>query len=193
VSGAGERTLNQPPTPLQNFLGRPDQIVDSLSAVELAWLARKYPSSQRVRDLAEVEVTAHAMSGHFEPLAKYVEEGGELGSDTRDLLARILRGELRFKRGNRRTYAQRMTEWRAREAVRGFQRHYTVLHGSRGSRADAIRRYLELHPHVNEETLKKYLAKAGGCLSKRELQIIDEVRAEVLAELDAENAAGKLG
>ena len=72
---------------------------------------------------------------------------------------------------------------RVTDEVRGFQRHFAIRHGWWGSRARAIRRYLELHPEMNEETLKDYLKRGGGTLSKEEQSMIDDARREVAGDV----------
>ena len=54
-----------------------------------------------------LDVFNKAMTGEFEPFAKYIERGYDLHSEMRLWLAAFLRGELKWKPGNRRTMLSR--------------------------------------------------------------------------------------
>lgn len=130
-------------------------------------------------DTALVDLLAHALTGHTEPLAKHLETGGHIDQPTREFLAATLRGEVRRKRGNTRTHSQRQMELEAVLAVRALQFESALDRGSRGSRSIAINRYLELNPSANENTLNDYLKRNGGSLSKDVLAAIDRAREEI--------------
>lgn len=134
-------------------------------------------------DLALLDLTAHAMSGNLEPLAQHIESGGNLDRPTREFLAAYLRGEIKFKRGNRRTYFQEAKEQRAVSYVRSLRFHYAVLHGSRGSLARAVRTFLDKHPEMSEETLKTYMKRHKDNIWQSAMKDVDRVRAEILDEL----------
>lgn len=153
---------------------------------------------KRPTDLADlteerIRLFADTKDGNLETLARYLEAGGELHDDLRELVVLHLRGELRFSPGGRRTYAQKVVERGAQQAVRAYQRYYAAVHGSWGSRTRAMKDYLELNLQATPETLKKYLKRAGGTVSKHELKLIDQSRAKALAEIAAEQAAEKKG
>jgi hypothetical protein len=129
----------------------------------------------------------HALSGNYEPLAKHVESGAPITPGQRRLIAKILRGEIKFKRGNRSTFAQEELETKVCSVVRAVQHQEALLSGSRGSLSRAISRYLDVNQRMNPETLRRYVKGRG--LSKEELQIIDKIR----AEMHTEASASKLG
>lgn len=128
-------------------------------------------------DLALIKLTAPAYSGDIEPLAKHIETGGNLDGQTRKFLAAFLRGEIKY---SRRKFSQRMKELQVVFEVRNLQKYYAGVNGSRGSRNRAIVHYLESHDEMKEDTLKDYLKRNGGTLSKSHLALIDEIRAEIL-------------
>lgn len=97
---------------------------------------------------------AHAWSGNFEPLAKYIEAGGELNEQQREFLVALLRDKIRFKRGNRRTFVQKLRDTDAALAIRLAQ-----IGGL--TRSQAVRSWLDCNPGVSEETLKKMLQRAA--------------------------------
>lgn len=117
--------------------------------------------SREPTNLFLIELTAHARSGKMDPLAKHIEGGGNLDGQTRDFLAAFLRGDVKFKRGNRRTFAQYNRELKVVDAVQSLQIHEAMVRGARGSRARAIAQYLDRHPNMNAETLKGYLKHFG--------------------------------
>ena len=135
-----------------NFFVRLRDLASYASASERAHRAEKANALDlKIAELnltiADIDMAGHGESGNSEPLARHIEAGGNLGPQSRRTLVRILRGELRFSRGARRTYAQALADMRVTEEVRGFQRHFAIRHGWRGSRASAIRR--RLTPHRN--------------------------------------------
>jgi hypothetical protein len=113
--------------------------------------------SNETLDIGLVEITALAMDGHFEPLAKHIESGGHLDPQTRKVLVAYLRNEIKFKAGNRRTYQQEKKERAAAREVYGLQCHFAFEHGKRGCRDKAIKCYLDRHEDAKLETLKGYL------------------------------------
>lgn len=94
-----------------------------------------------------------AYSGNFEPLARYLEAGGELKGGMREFLIALLRDQIRFKRGNRRTFAQRQLDRQIGEEISLFEDALGL------GRSEAIRRYLDQHPTMNSETLKSILRR----------------------------------
>lgn len=107
------------------------------------------------------EIAAHARSGHFEPLARHIVDGGDLSEDLRQLMALVLRGELKFKPGNRRTHAQATRERSLAQWVRILQVAEARMNGLRGSLRRAKDRTLNAHAGLTDESLKKYMMRSG--------------------------------
>lgn len=136
-------------------------------------------------DLAELHydrliIVTELAAGNGEQLARHLEAGGELHDDQREVLVKYLRGELKLKRGNRRTYAQESRVRLIRMRLRALRRHFAMVHGSVGSYRRALDAHLELDPTVGMESLRKYARE--GLLAKDELELIDRIRSEILAE-----------
>jgi hypothetical protein len=80
-----------------------------------------------------LEILSELAAGNAEPLARYLEAGGELHADQRSLLVKYLRRELSLKRGNRRTYSDNRRVAEIRHALQSLQRRFAIEFGSRGS------------------------------------------------------------
>lgn len=118
--------------------------------------------------------------GDPKPLAGHLAAGGELHDDQREALIKYLRGEYRRKRGNPHTAAQHWKVLEIRQKVIALQSHFALLYGSRGSLRRALEAYLEHNPDIGEESLKSYVKRG---IPKEWLQMIDEVRSEVLERI----------
>lgn len=93
--------------------------------------------------------------GVTEPLAAYIEQGGEVGLETRRWLAAYLRGSApKGPRGNKRTPAQV-------KADATTLREILEIQSSSGASFEAAKRiYLDRHLDMNPETLKSCLKRA---------------------------------
>lgn len=98
---------------------------------------------------------AHAWTGDFERLAKQIANGCELTEDMRVVLVAILRGQLQFAKGTRRTFAQIQLD---RDAALDISR--AILVEPELSKAKAMDFWLDANPNVSKETLKKMLRRA---------------------------------
>ena len=96
-----------------------------------------------------------AEMGVREPLAKYIEEGGKLGDDTRVWLAKFLRGEApALKRGNKRTEAQILADAKLLMTIRRLQEEYGL------SEYAARKKYVDENENLNDETVKSQIRRA---------------------------------
>lgn len=102
-----------------------------------------------------------ARIGHFEPLAKHLENGGEVDALTRQFLAAYLRGEIKFPRGQRRMPAK------VQQDIQFAIRVDAIMLWKRCNRSRAIKIFLDLNPTVNEETLKSALARVPPSFTGR--------------------------
>lgn len=93
----------------------------------------------------------HAYSGHFEPLAKHLESGGVFLPCMREFIVAHLRGEIKFKRGARRTFAQKQLDREVGDEVLLIQEALNL------NRSKAVAEYLHIHPSMNPDTLKSIL------------------------------------
>lgn len=98
-------------------------------------------------------ITLRADSGEFEPLAKHLESGAELTLCMREFLAAHLRGEVRFNRGRRATFAQEQLDRQVSDDVKLYGELLNVTAG------EARDRYLDAHPNMNPETLRSILKR----------------------------------
>lgn len=126
----------------------------------------------------------HTRLGDREPLAAYLEADGELTAELKGFLAMIVRGKLKFPRGQQHKFAQAGREIRARHEIRSMQREEAALGGTRGSVRRAWDRYLSLHPEVSEEQLRSYFKRGGNVLSKKERASLDEMLSLLFDNLD---------
>lgn len=125
-------------------------------------------------------IVSELAAGNGEPLARHLAANGELYDDQREVLIKYLRGELKLRRGNRRTYAGEMKANAIRERLQMLRVHFAMVYGSRGSYRRALDAHLELDPSVGMDTLIKYAKE--GLTPKSKLDMIDQIRAEILAE-----------
>lgn len=125
-------------------------------------------------------IVTELAAGNGAPLAKHLDDGGELYPDQRAWLIKYLRKELGLKRGNRSTWVQKMRDSQIRFRLCALQRKEAMLHGSRGSYRRAIDAHLALDPSVHFETLRKHAKR--GLLTRGELDVIDKIRDEIAAE-----------
>lgn len=141
----------------------------------------------RDRDVAVLcwALERHARSGDLEPLAKHLEADGELTAELKVLLAEIVRRQLKFARGNRRTFAQERREIRIRNEVRKLQTEEARLRGTRGSFQRALNRYRDLDPKISEEQLRTYFKRGGRVLSKSEQAFLDECLCQLIDTMEA--------
>lgn len=101
-----------------------------------------------------------AWGGDIEPFARYIEAGGELGSEARAFLADHLRGKAKPRRGNRRLQVNADTRSAATIEIRMTQ----FL--ERCSEYEAISRYLEKHPSLPRETVRSWLKRSPNRVRK---------------------------
>lgn len=94
-----------------------------------------------------------ARVGHLEPLAKHLENGGALDALTRQFLAAYLRGEIKFRPGVRRMPAK------IDQDIRMALQLTAIMAMKRCSRERAIQIFLDLHPNVNDSTLRSTLKR----------------------------------
>lgn len=71
-------------------------------------------------NLVDMKVVYAARSGELEPLAKYLEDGGYMTEEIQEFLVAYLRGEIKWKRGNKRTYSQVVRDKRLVFEIRSF-------------------------------------------------------------------------
>lgn len=57
-------------------------------------------------NLIELDVVSAAWTGEVEPLAKAISEGKQLTEEAGEFLTLFLRGEIKWRRGNKRTFSQ---------------------------------------------------------------------------------------
>lgn len=117
------------------------------------------------------------------PLANHLAAGGELYDDQREALVKYLRNEYPRSRGNVRTFAQHWRELEIRQRVIALQWHFALTEGSRGSFRKALEAYCDEDRGVSLESLRKYVKRG---IPKDTLKQFDEMRAEVLAHIEAE-------
>lgn len=129
-------------------------------------------------DLTEerLNIVVELEAGNPLPLAKWLEGGGELKDDHRALLIRFLRGGIKRKRGNRRTFSDDANAREVRTALQDLQRHFAIQFGSYRSYTRAIEAYQAMHPEMSAEKIKSYAKH--GLLSKAYLESIDRARGE---------------
>lgn len=106
-----------------------------------------------------LDVFNRAQAGEFEPFAKYIERGYALNGEMRLWLAAFLRGELKWKKGNRRTMGQMSADIRVLKVIEN------LMSENGGKQRRAIDSYLDENPNVNIETLRKQLKRAKQYLS----------------------------
>ncbi|HDR28859.1 hypothetical protein [Rhodovulum sp.] len=105
-------------------------------------------------DFAIIDILWRAMDGEVEPMAKHIEAGGDLPPDFRAFLAAHLRNELPKRPGNKRTFSQVQMEAGIVSQIRYIMR----IMGCSAYKAQKL--YLQMHPSMNEETLKTYWKKS---------------------------------
>ena len=110
-------------------------------------------------DLATHHVLRALKQGDVEPLARHLEEGGYLCQTLRDFLAASVRREIEYARGNKRTLAQMQKEDKHLLEI-ALIRADAAADGQLISEHAAMKKYLERHPEMNEETLKGYVRKS---------------------------------
>ena len=121
-----------------------------------------------------INIVAELAAGNGAPLATYLEAGGELRPDQREVLIKYLRKELKLHRGNRRTFSQSERVEGIRTALKSLQLRFATEFGSRGSYRRALDAYSALHPEIAFETLREYAKR--GLLSRAQLDAIDRAR-----------------
>lgn len=104
-------------------------------------------------DFSTMDILAHAETGNIEPLARHLEDGGDIGVSMRKFLAAHLRGELDIRPGNKRTLSQIEMECAVcLDIIYKMQMHDC-------SEYRAIEMYLDENPKANRETVRGYLKK----------------------------------
>ncbi len=102
-----------------------------------------------------------AQRGVREPLAKYIEDGGDLCPETRQWLAAYLRGEAsRGKPGPKRTSSQWRADMDLRLAVRDIQAKHRV------SENRALKIWVKSNPRMKFETARSSLKRAKKAPSR---------------------------
>lgn len=100
-----------------------------------------------------LEIFGKAQTGDFEPLARYIEGGGALTPELREFLAAHLRGELRFKRGTRRTITE------MKEGQRLLHRR-SVIQREKSVSKEVATFILSEETGINPDTIRTQLKKA---------------------------------
>jgi hypothetical protein len=117
-------------------------------------------------DLRVIDAYLKAQDGDFRLLADVIEAGYNLDETTRKFLAKYLRGEVKFSRGNRRTFAAKMEDARVLSLVRRLEENEGEVKraanrlGLKYKRRGSNRLYLDLFPNVNSDTLRSQLKRA---------------------------------
>ena len=101
-----------------------------------------------------------AWAGDVEPLARFIEEGGELGDDARKFLANHLRGAIKRRRGNPRIAADEERRTKAIIEIRAIQ----ILKNC--SEYAAVSIYLNTHKNANRDTVKSWLRRDRNRVQK---------------------------
>lgn len=121
-----------------------------------------------------LNIVVELAAGNGEPLARWLENGGDLKDDQRAVLIKYLRKELTLKRGNRRTFSDDVKIRKMRTTLQNLQREFAIKFGSYRSYSRALDAYHAMHPDVPFESIRK-IAKRG-LLSKAYLDAIDQAR-----------------
>ena len=128
---------------------------------------REIPDDSATREIAKLltypdyRLLHESQSGVREPLAKYIEDGGDLCPETRQWLAAYLRGEAsRGKRGTKRTNFQWRADMDLLLAVRDIQANHRV------SENRALKIWLKSNPRMKFETARSSLKRAKKELSR---------------------------
>lgn len=125
---------------------KPEQEVEQES---IASLVARYMQNPCLPALSEAKM------GIREPLAKYIEDGGELGAETRVWLAKFLRGEAPvLKVGNKRTKAQVKADAELLIAIERLQAEFGLTEYA------ARKKYLEINKDANGDTIKTATRRA---------------------------------
>lgn len=127
-----------------------------------------------------LNILSELAAGNGDPLASYLEAGGDLTKDQRAVLIRYLRRELILKRGNRRTFSQDRRVQTIREQLQALQWRFAFEFGSRGSYRRALEAYHAMNPTIEYETLRSYAKR--GLLPKAHLDAIDRAREDASKE-----------
>ena len=112
--------------------------------------------------LLEICALIEARAGNLDYLAAHIAEGREIGPESRDFLARFLRGDksVRPPPGNRRTGAQELSDSLMLLRI-------AVLTKELGSEYKAINAYLESSETMNRETLRSRIKRARAVRKAR--------------------------
>ena len=114
---------------------------------------------EKSMDLANTELILDAENGVLEPLAKHIEEGGYIDTPVREFLAKYLRGEIRKKPGNRRTYAQMKKESKHVDYVEylmrfeGWTQAKAIVHCAEemGTNVETVKTYIKRRRRERKE------------------------------------------
>jgi|GEM_PF-4690591 len=111
-------------------------------------------------DVANMTLLFDAQIGHLTPLANHIENGGNIDSEMRKFLSAYLRGEVKWKRGTKRTVAQRNREAKCQMLVNGIRKMESIYLERTVSEYEAMKKYIEWYePQMDPETLKTYMKK----------------------------------
>lgn len=113
-----------------------------------------------------LHVFGRAIDGDLEPLARHIEQGGDLDPVVRKWLAAHLRGETARTPGLKRTTGQQVREAKVLAALFFLQEIEEEARGKRGARARAIRALLDCSPSLTERTVKRYLANYSEAIGQ---------------------------
>jgi hypothetical protein len=125
--------------------------------------------------------------GELSGVPAYQEWGGALDSELFALINKCIRGEIKRKRGNRRTFGQARKEREIRDAVLSWQIHFVILRGWHGSLALAKKAILADDPDLNEHTLDSYLKNFAGLPKSRRAEL-EELHRRLRASFDKDDA-----
>ena len=106
-------------------------------------------------DIDEAQVFYDIEERGIEALAEHIERGGIIGGHLRDFLAKYLRKQIKFKRGNKRTRAQAYREHTILEQVA-----YHYVFGKKKTIWAAMKSYLDHNPRESANAVKAYLKAA---------------------------------
>ena len=103
-----------------------------------------------------IDIKAHARDGNFQPLADYLENGGDLSPEYREVVVRALRGQFKKPPHRARTWAQIKAE---EEVITRLQwlLAEAIVNGESMTRNKLVERYLQEDPEASKATVLKWV------------------------------------